>query len=482
MSIGRGQTVENKRPNILFIMTDHQRADSLGMVQDGTEVTPRLNRLAAQGTVFTRAYTTCPLCVPARTALATGKYPTENGVVFNDWQGLRAGDHSPVHQFLFEAGYDVGHIGVHHIRVAPPLQDRVPFSKWSGNREYSKFLFQCGMEEPSGDLQRFKKEVTDRQDGRVVKAHYSNTKTAVWPHPEEYFMDSYFCQQAIDFIVQKKDKLFALFVYLWAPHPPLRVPEPYASRFDPARLELPPNVDVTAEGEPCGRRRGVPAQLAANVSMDQWRKVWAAHLGLVNLVDAGIGRILEALDASGQTDNTLVIFTVDHGDHLGQHRMYQKMEMYEQAIRVPLLCKGPGVKSQVFDTPVSHLDLLPTLLEYADMGIPDDVADASKAVDVSKLDGISLRECLERGTSPPERAVFCQYSGNAAIGDLRRAVISKRYKYIYDPADRPELYDLEADPLEMHNMASSYEGESIVHGLHKEGKAWARSHNDWILF
>ena len=85
------------KPNILFIMTDHQRADSIGMVQAGTQVAPNLDRLASQGTVFSRAYNTCPLCAPARTALATGKYPTNNGIVFNDWRGIRAGDHKPIH-------------------------------------------------------------------------------------------------------------------------------------------------------------------------------------------------------------------------------------------------------------------------------------------------------------------------------------------------------------------------------------------------
>ena len=107
------------RPNILFIMTDHQRADSLGMVQAGVEVTPNLNKLAGAGTLFERAYNTCPLCVPARTALATGKYPTKNGVVFNDWRGVRAGDHIPIHQVLYEAGYE----------ILPPEEQKEPLSK-----------------------------------------------------------------------------------------------------------------------------------------------------------------------------------------------------------------------------------------------------------------------------------------------------------------------------------------------------------------
>lgn len=469
----RGDKMTGKRPNLLFITTDHQRADSIGMVQAGIEVAPSLSRLASQGIVFTRAYSTCPLCVPARTALATGKYPTKNGVVFNDWKGLSAGNHNPIHQYLAEVGYSVGHIGIHHVRVRPTLQERVQFGKWIGNAEYVRYLNDRGVDidaEPPGGLDSFRKEVIENQNGRSVRIRYSNTRTAVWPPLEEHFKDNYFCQQSVDFIHQSRTKPFALFVNIRAPHPPLWAPEPYASRFDPEDIELPPNVDLPAEGEPPSRRRSVPAQLAENVSMDEWRKVWAAHLGLVNLADAGIGRILQALEASGQGENTIILFTVDHGDHLGQHRMYQKMEMYEQAIKVPLVIRVPGTKAQTFDSPVSHLDVMPTMLDLVDIGLPDD------------LDGVSLLDSIVSGTPPPDRSAFSQYSGNPTVGDIRRAVITRRYKYIYDPADAPELYNLESDPLEMHNLAANGKYTKVIRELHEECESWAKEHGDWVKF
>jgi len=467
----------NRKPNILFIMTDHQRADSIGMFQANTEVTPNLNRLASQATVFSRAYNTCPLCAPARAALATGKYPTNNGIVFNDWKGLRAADHKPIHQYLAEAGYDVGHIGVHHIRVKPTLQERVPFVEWLDNTDYARYLADCGIDDkPTEGYEAFKKEVVELQNGKLVKQRYSNTRSAIWQHPQEYFKDNYFCRQSVNFIHQKLStqaptrQPFALFVYLWAPHPPLRVPEPYVSLFPPEELELPPNVGLPAKGEPPSRRRGVPAQLAEDVSMDEWQKVWAAHLGLVNLADAGIGRILQALEVSGEADNTIIVFTSDHGDHLGQHRMYQKMEMYEQAIRVPLIMRMPGVKAQTFDSPVSHLDVMPTLLDC--IGIDVEA--------LKHLDGISLLESIVSGTSPPDKPVFCQYSGNPTIGYIRRAVITRRYKYIYDTTDADELYDLENDPLEMENLATSSIHMEVIQRWREECKSWAVKHGDWV--
>jgi arylsulfatase A-like enzyme len=457
------------RPNLLFIMTDHQRADSLGMVQSGSEVTPNLNQLAGAGTCFTRAYNTCPLCVPARTALATGKYPTKNGVVFNDWRGVRAGDHFPLHQLLFEAGYEVGHIGVDHIRVAPSLRDRVSFSTWIDSRDYDTFLADLGIDRSAQDLSGFRREIIENQAGQRVSVHYSNTETAVWPYPDEYFLDAYYCQQAVDFLAQSRSGPFALFLYLWAPHPPLRVPEPYASLFNPADIVLPANVGIQAEGEPSGRRRGIAAQLAEGITEEGWRRVWAAHLGLVNLADAGIGRVLSALDATGVRGRTVVCFTTDHGEHLGQHAMYQKMEMYEPAIRVPLVIKGPGICSQLVALPVSHLDVMPTVLEILELPVP------------AGLDGRSLIETLTLGKLlEEERPVFSQYSGNPTLGDIRRAVITQRYKAVFDPADCPELYDLKNDPLEMHNLAEQKAYAGVLDELQHTCRTWAREHNDWV--
>lgn len=452
-------------------MTDHQRADSIGMVQAGIEVTPNLNRLAAEGAVFARAYTTCPLCVPARTALATGKYPTRNGAVFNDWKGVCAGDHKPIHQYLAEAGYEVGHIGVHHIRVKPTIQERVPFVRWIDNSSYNRYLAEKGIDvTPPEGIDAFRREILENQDGKLVRVKYSNTRCAVWGHPAEHFKDIYFCREAVEFLGEGRSKPFALFVYLWAPHPPLRVPQPYASLFDPDKIELPSNVGLIPEGEPPNRRHGIAAQLAEGVSMEEWRKVWAAHLGLVRLADTGIGHILQTLEESRQAENTIILFTVDHGDHLGQHRMYQKMEMYEPAVRIPLIIRVPGCRSRSFDQPVSHLDVMPTLLDLMGVEIPDD------------LDGDSLADSILSGTPPPERPVFSQYSGNPTIGDIRRAVITRRYKYIYDPADIPELYDLEDDPLEMRNLAADPAYQEVVRRLHEMGKSWAEGHGDWVDF
>ena len=124
------------------------------MTQLGTNgrpipVCPTLNQLAEEGIYFSRTYTTCPLCVPARTALATGKSPTRNGVVFNDWQGERAEDHLTIHQILYESVYDVAHIGVDHIQVMPSLKERINFAKWIDKFDHPRYLKHIGLTHPT---------------------------------------------------------------------------------------------------------------------------------------------------------------------------------------------------------------------------------------------------------------------------------------------------------------------------------------------
>ncbi len=459
----------SKRPNLLFIMTDHQRADSIGMVQDGKEVTPVLNQLAKNSVQFTRAYNTTPLCVPARTALATGKYPTHNGVVFNDVKGKRAQDHKTIHQYVKEAGYVVGHVGINHIQVTPSLKERMDFDFWIDDDSYEAYAKEKGIQ--LGRTPDFAKEIIEFQDGKYVKKEYSNAKVAGWPYPLEQFKDQYFTRKALEFLKQQEgDKPFALFLYYWAPHPPLKVPEPYASMFNPKALTLPENVGVPAPKEPSKRRKGIAAQLAEGLTMEDWREVWAAHLGLVNMADSLIGEVFDELKSMGEEDNTMVIFTSDHGDHLGQHKMYQKMEMYDQAIHVPFLCKAPKGQVQEWDTPVSHLDILPTVLEMLNIE------------GATNLDGTSLASSILENKEPMKKPVFCQYSGNPTVGDLRRAVIEGPYKYIYDPRDTAELFDLMKDPLEMNNLAGDPTYATIEKELHEKGMKWAKEHGDWVEF
>jgi arylsulfatase A-like enzyme len=197
----------SKQPNIIMVTTDHQRADSIGMFQCGMEVTPNLNKLAKASSFFTRAYNTCPLCVPARTAMATGMYPTQNGVVLNKSQPCVG--RQTMHQYLYHAGYEVAHIGVNHIRVSPHLKETLPFVKWKEVAEYKRFFAEKG--KPGHDqlslLGTFSKKVVEMREGSFVNASYSNSNTAVWfDEPADHFMDLYFCNEGVSFIKEQAER------------------------------------------------------------------------------------------------------------------------------------------------------------------------------------------------------------------------------------------------------------------------------------
>ncbi|MCT4688825.1 sulfatase family protein [Vallitalea sp.] len=456
-----------EKKNLVFIMTDQQRVDTIFMVQDGKEVTPNLNKLAKESINFNRAYSTCPLCVPARTAIATGKHPTSNGVVLNRGE-VEPTDYKAIHQYLREDGYRVAHIGINHVRVKPHLTESVDFDVYIDEDSYKDYANSKGI-----NPKRCKEdasEVTEDQNGTYVKKTYSNARVSQWQNDDMDHKDTYFCSKALDFLdTIDDDKPYALFLYLWAPHPPLVVPKSYYIKFNPDKIRLPENIGKTTLNESKSHEFNCPRQLAYTVDSDYWKEVWSAHLSLANYADNLIGKVIDKVNSINK-DNTITLFTVDHGEHLGQHNMYQKMEMYEQAIHIPFMMKVPDVKPREVNEVVSHIDILPTVLDLLN-------------IKHEKLDGNSLNALFNGGNLSTDRIAFSQYSGNRPIvSQIRRAVITDRYKYVYDVVGSPELYDLEKDPLEMENIADKEQVKEIVSDLHKKCKEYFVAHNDWVKY
>ncbi len=437
--------------NLVFFMTDQQRADTIGMEVGGVPVTPALTRLANESAWFRTAYNACPLCVPARTALATGVAPMKSGAIFNDLTGCAAPKLPTLHKMLYDAGYEVAHIGVNHVTVSPPLKTALPFAAWEDDDSYAAYASEQGI-----SVARIDSDVTmvsELCENGYQKRPYSNERVTVWPHDTAQFKDVWFCEKALAYLQRPHEKPFALFVCLWAPHPPLQVPAEYLKLFPAANFSLPKNTALEAEGQPVGRRFGAAMQLGAHVPKENWRQVWSAHCALTRLCDDRLALILQALQKSDLAKNTVTVCTVDHGEQLGQHCMYQKMEMYEPAVRVPAVFSVPDTLPASFHTPISHLDFLPTVLDL--LGV------AQK----SALDGISLANSIRTGIEPPQRDIFGVYCGNHSQGDQRRMVVRGSYKYVFD-GSVAELYCLADDPLEMHNLANDSAHAELCAELH----------------
>ena len=457
-------------------MTDHQRADVIGMRQCGREVTPNLNRLARMGFQFDRAYDTCPLCVPARTALATGLYPTKNAVVYNDWKGITAGEYEPVHAALKKAGYRVGHAGVDHIRIQPPMRQQ-GLDFFVNQEDYEEWAAGRGLKTARNQDELI--EVLEEIDGKYVNKRYSGHKVSLWDKPAEQFKDFYFLEKSLEFLRGTGEEPFALFTYLWAPHPPFRIPEPYAGMYKPEDIILPDNIGIPAEQEPALRRKGVPAQLARGITGDQWRRVWAAHLGLTTMADEIIGRVIKELESMGKLDNTCIIFTSDHGDMLGDHNLWRKTYAYEGSAHIPLLIKYPKkIKAgQVNNESVlCAVDLYPSLCAIA--GIETEKGYQGDGQNYDKV--LLGKSKAKRKTDLMwdfGRNQFFKKPGNVNDRSPHLAIRSGNWKLLInsDGSDA-QLYDIEKDKFEKNDVAQSH--PQVVAKLSKKVCKWFAENKD----
>lgn len=453
-----------KKKNLVFFMTDQQRFDTLNMNVGGVDVAPTWSKMAKDSAFFERAYDTCPLCVPSRTSLSTGINPIKNGMMLNDLKGVYAKDNKPIHEMLFESGYEVAHVGVNHISLMPKLEDRIPYTTFLTDADYNAYATAKGIDVSRQEYQC--DIVKENCEGLYIDRPYSNTKVAIWHHEIKDFKDVWFADNAIDFINGKHDKPFALFVCFWAPHPPLTVPQEYLDLFPPENFTLPETTGRPNKDELRSYSTGSPRQLANNPPTKGWKEGWSAHAALTRLCDDQLKRIINALKDNGVYDDTFLVCTTDHGEQMGEHNMYQKMEMYESAVRVPAIFKVPGCSPHTFKTDITHLDFVPTILDYL------------LEQDVSGFEGISLMNSIRTGEEPPKRDIFSVYNGNHKYGDTRRMIVSYPYKLIYDGKDC-ELFNLEKDPKETINL-KDIEPE-VKQSLLLRLKAWSEKNGDPLV-
>jgi len=465
-------------------MTDQHRADTLAAYGDTQCHTPNLDRLASESVIFERHYTACPLCVPTRTSIATGYWPHRSGVIINYWIpeeakfGTLSSDYKTLYEYLEAGGYRVAQIGVQHVNPVPTLAERCPSGVFIGKEAHREYLANRGLVEP--DLREYRAPCPDFVDGQIVCQWYTSPKAGRWPLAAEHFYDKFLAARMVEFIESSDpDRPLAMFCNFWAPHPPLAVPEPYFSMYDPQRIELPASVGEWYEGQPAMHLVNLPGFMGATADEQAWRRAWAAYFGLVTLVDECIGAVVDALKRRGFWDDALVIFTADHGEMLGSHRMFQKMCMYEESIRVPMFVKPPAAGQSLAGRRVSaltsHVDLTNTILDYAGLEqIPDG-------------DGISLRGLVERGERPNRDEIFCEFNGNAGRGCFQRAIVTERYKFVYNrltTSSRPELelYDLQEDPAETRNLAGRTEVSDVQSALATKLRDWMRQTGDFLEY
>ena len=437
---------EGDRPNILWICTDQQRYDTIRALGNRLINTPNLDRLVQSGVTLTNAFSQSPVCTPSRAAFLTGRYPRttrcrQNGQAIPPYERL-------VTRLLADAGYTCGLSGKLHLsscagsRVEQRIDDGYGTFHWSHHpqpdwpeNEYTQWL---------------------AAQGHTWEDLYDGPSTPYVKHgiPAECHQTTWCAEMAVDFIRQNTDKQWLFSFNCYDPHHPFDPPEEYFRRYDPDQMPLPKYRPGELDNKPDYQQldhlwaHNEPGYFhVAGMTDDDRRQVTAAYYAMIELIDAQVGRMLKALEETGQLENTIVVFMSDHGEMLGDHGIYLKgPHCYDEAIRVPLIISWPGRFETGLraDALVELVDLAPTLLEAAGMVVPP------------QMQGRSLLPILT-GRADPSRhrdVIYSEYY-NAWTHPHSYATVlrSRREKIVvYHGIEQGELYDLAEDPDEFNNL------------------------------
>ena len=411
------------RPHLLLLLVDQMRPDALAQAK-----TPNLDALAARGVRFDNAYCASPLCQPSRACLVAGKFPTQHGVCGNMNDPITPQERQDTYpSHLQRAGYHTAMIGKHHyfdrwgvgMDVLQDDQDlrgygydqvwQIVDDHLHNQDRYTRFLQDIGKLELFQDMTRRR-----AYDADVL-------------HPSE-FDDGYIGETAVKYIEEYEDDApLYLQVGFLGPHPPYWAPGEYATMYDPENMQPPVAVD--------------DPKLIARA-----KRARAQYLGRVSLIDHTIGQLCTALEAKGMLDNTLIVFTADHGDLIGDYGIFDKRYFYEQSVRVPLIMAGPGIElnarlgGRICRELVSGVDLYPTFLHAA--GCENRLGSGSR-------DGLSLLDIVnDRG--PRRKAVYSELGTMMMVRDAN-------WKLVVDAEQDgvQYLFNLRRDPEELDNLAGA---------------------------
>lgn len=455
--------MSNSRPNVILIMCDQMRWDAAGFAGSSTVRTPHLDQLAASGVCFENAYCASPVCSPARASWLTGLYPHAHLQLRNYGPGRKRqfGCYLPhdcitIGDVLKAAGYRCGMVGPWHLgedhRPQHGFTDFWRTYRYQGG--YPDRLFDYFEQEEVPNL------YLSNAPGMTL---YENTLEFGTIDDSRQQRTTWTVDRSIEFIQEANDVPFFLFASIKDPHPRILVPPELLEHYPENQMPLSSSLRDPLEGKPDFQRRG-KFRIRPTVTDAQFRRVMAYYYALITHIDAEVGRILKTLEERDLIDNTIVAFISDHGELLGDHGYVEKCLMYEASVRVPCVISwleqvpsGTRVAA-----PVAGVDLMPTLLDLAN------------AIPPTTIDGRSVADAILNGREPEPQPIFAEiasldaiYHGAQEPEQLAAHVMvrDENWKYVWNRFDIDELYDLNADPGEMNNVADDSKHRNRVSAM-----------------
>ncbi len=473
---------KRQKPNLLFLWTDEQRADTMAAYGNTKIHAPNLNQLAKQSVVFERAYVTQPVCTPSRSSVMTGLWPHTNGCTGNN---IPLQPDTPcLPELLDDPDYRTAYMGKWHLGDEIFTQHR--FEEWVSIEDgYAKYYRQGRDRSARSSYHHF---LVERGYNPDERNRFSRAFAA--RRPIEHCKPTFLEERACDFLRRRRNEPFILYVNFLEPHMPFF--GPLDKEHDPEQIDLPANFADPLEANEPLRYRVNREYCRAKYGRDakSIRRLIARYYGLVTQVDRSVGAILRTLDDLGLADNTLVVYTSDHGDMMGSHHMVEKCVMYEEAARVPWLMRIPQAKNRgrVIPNPVSHIDMVPTLLALMGcrrkQGLPGQnlaplIQGGRAAEDHVFVEWNTGQGAVRKGQHAAHLAPEAQIA-RVAKERTRTVVSPDLWKLCLSDLDKCQLFNLRKDPGETTNLFDSGKHKDIIGRLKQRIRQWQEKTGDRV--
>lgn len=486
--------MEQQKPNILFILTDQQRADTMSCYGGKVCQTPHLDALSKESVIFDNAYASCAVCTPARASLQTGVYPHRHGMETNNYAPGCLVQELPdqprlLSRQLEKQGYSLGYTGKWHLGTGAHIEEVPAFQRWRSDvhfyeRKYDEYSIPSRLGYEGDDFwghggaglgfPQFKDYLEanglKHETANRISGHYHFHAGAEVTSPIESTVDYYLTQRAIETIdsFKKRDRPFYFQLNYWGPHEPYLAPSEYLDLYKDVPIEPWPNFYDTGENKPSIH----DIKRAESTNWETFVPYIRHYYAFMTSIDAQIGRLIAYLKQNDLYDNTVIIFSSDHGESLGIHGGLcdKAFFMYEETCRIPLLIKpaktsGEGRQEEHF---AGTCDIYSTILELS--GVQRGEAER---------DGRSLLPLVNGEPEAEWRDhVVTEGAGLEQVLFTQRMLRKGSYKYVFNCGDIDELYDLAKDPHELVNLLHDTDYQDVLADMRISLADWMEDHAD----